>query len=88
MTREELACVICLSEGEQCEQKNHATEDCGAPFYAAARVEAAGYVKLSPDQTWPKREFYADWGGDSGREGYELAQKDAKAAGFRKVVNP
>lgn len=89
-SREELACVICdaLYGDHDCEGKDR--DGCAKELMAEASdaVLAAGYRKLAEDQTWPTREFYADWGGDSGREGYELAQKAAKAAGFRKVVNP
>ena len=31
-------------------------------------------------------EFYKDWGGDSGRDGYRKSQKDMLKSNFKKVV--
>lgn len=39
------------------------------------------------DQTLPPEpKFYADWGGESGKEGYGSCQQDMLNAGFEKVV--
>lgn len=44
------------------------------------------YAKLDDNQSLPpKPEFYDDWGGQSGKEGYVSGQDDMLQAGFRKL---